>query len=110
MEDVLFAWAVSQSDEARRLKQVPRESYAHSYILDADDQDIRDLFTGEEWDAIAPLLLPLPTVDASLASFMHKFADVSRHTRAGTPHDADHPGQNRRRPPPPSCNHVLRTS
>jgi hypothetical protein len=67
---------VSQSDEARRAGQVPRESYAHSYILDVDDEDIKLLFNNKEWDTIVSRLLPLPTVDDSLRSFMYKFADV----------------------------------
>lgn len=76
VEDVLFSWVVSQSDEARRLGQVPRESYAHSYILDVDDPHIRRLFDDKEWEAIISRLLPLPTVDDSLRSFMYKFASA----------------------------------
>lgn len=67
---------VSQSDEARRVGQVPRESYAHSYILDVEDPNIKRLFDDEEWGIIVSRLLPLPAVDDSLRSFMYKFADV----------------------------------
>lgn len=66
---------MSQLIKTRRLKQVPKESYAHSYILDVDDPLIQDLFK-PEWDEIVSLLLPPPPLDDSLVSFMHKFADV----------------------------------
>lgn len=72
VEDVLFTWAVSRGENLK----VPRESYAHSYILDVDDPVIKSLFTTEEWDTIVSLVLPLPMVDVSLALYMHKFADV----------------------------------
>ncbi|KAI5841520.1 hypothetical protein DFP73DRAFT_127719 [Morchella snyderi] len=91
VEDVLFSWVVSQSDEARRVGQVPRESYAHSYILDVEDPDIKLLFDDKEWGIIVSRLLPLPTVGDSLRSFMYKFADAKntselRHLLISTPY------------------------
>ncbi|RPB17282.1 hypothetical protein P167DRAFT_601785 [Morchella conica CCBAS932] len=91
VEDVLFSWVVSQSDEARRVGQVPRESYAHSYILDVEDPNIKRLFDDEEWGIIVSRLLPLPAVDDSLRSFMYKFADAKntselRHLLISTPY------------------------
>lgn len=87
VEDVLFTWAVSRGENLK----VPRESYAHSYILDVDDPVIKSLFTTEEWDTIVSLVLPLPMVDVSLALYMHKFADVKtttdlRHRLIATPY------------------------
>jgi hypothetical protein len=58
-------------------KQLPVETYLHSWIIDLDDEETEMLFNVEEWNEIRHTLRKLPEVDGNFANSMMRFSDVS---------------------------------
>jgi hypothetical protein len=58
-------------------KQLPIETYLHSWIIDLDDREAEMLFNVEEWNEIRHTVRELPEVDRTFAQSMIRFFDVS---------------------------------
>ena len=58
-------------------KQLPVETYLHSWIIDLDDQEAEMLFSVEEWNEIRHTVRELPAVDRTFAESMIRFSNVS---------------------------------
>ena len=58
-------------------KQLPVETYLHSWIIDLDDQEAEMLFNVEEWNEIRHTVREPPEVDRTFAESMIRFSNVS---------------------------------
>ena len=58
-------------------KQLPVETYLHSWIIDLDDQEAEMLFNVEEWNEIRYTVREPPEVDRTFAGSMIRFSNVS---------------------------------
>ncbi|GET00917.1 hypothetical protein GLOIN_2v1552276 [Rhizophagus clarus] len=80
-EEVYKVWFLSngkcvEDTIYEHCKQLPVETYLHSWIIDLDDQEVEMLFSVEEWNEIRHTVRELPEVDRTFAESMIRFSNV----------------------------------
>ena len=52
------------------------KSTARAYLIDLSDQTTKSWFTSEEWQEIEGALIPLPSLNVSVAQYLERFSHV----------------------------------